>query len=29
MGRDFTDLEPLRRADEQRAWKWYDCVQAL
>jgi UMF1 family MFS transporter len=28
MGQDIADLEPLRRADEQRAWNWYDWANS-
>jgi MFS transporter, UMF1 family len=28
MGQDVADLEPLRRADEQRAWNWYDWANS-
>jgi UMF1 family MFS transporter len=28
MGQDMADLEPLRRADEQRAWNWYDWANS-
>ena len=28
MGQGVADLEPLRRADEQRAWNWYDWANS-